>query len=64
MEDDGVNREGLDYRAGYIEALQELKGVLAIMSVRPPKKVGDAIGKVDEWLMEKRKAMIAKMKGR
>lgn len=30
MADDGVNRDGLDYRAGWCEALRALAGVLQV----------------------------------
>jgi len=61
--DDGVNRTGLDYRAGYIEALNALLQNLQLQGVRCKKGEVAGLESARSAALGLRSMMIAKMKG-
>lgn len=64
MDDDGVNRSGLDYRAGYAEALRALAQRVGVESVRAAKGELRGLEKAHTIAREMYAAMLAQMKGR
>lgn len=61
--EDGVNREGLDYRAGYVEGLSALLTNLRLQALRCKKRESSYLEAAFETVQNVRKAMIQKMKG-
>ena len=61
--EDGVNREGLDYRAGYVEALGVLLTNLQLQAIRCAKKEEPGLRAAFDTVKNVRAAMIQKMKG-
>ncbi len=59
---DGVNRAGLDYRAGYVEALGAALTSLQVMAMRATKKESAGLESAHVLVRGLRAAMIEKMK--
>lgn len=62
--EDGVNREGLDYRAGYCEGLSHFLRVLNISALRATKKTEPGIRESFEEAKKLREAMLEKMRAK
>lgn len=62
-EDDGVKRDGLDYRAGFIEGVNAFLQQLQIASIRAKSKEVPGLEASHKIALEVRKVMIEKMKG-
>lgn len=61
--DDGVNRGGLDYRAGYCEALQALGVQINVAALRAKPAEGKGLERAFNLAKAMREDMLAKMKG-
>lgn len=62
-EDDGVKRDGLDYRAGYVEALASFLQLLQLKSLRCKRGEAAGLTLCHGVALDLRKAMLEKMKG-
>lgn len=62
MADDGINRIGLDYRAGWCEALRNLGQRLQIAGLRATKKTAPGLEEASQLAAQMYKEMIDKMK--
>ena len=60
---DGVNREGLDYRVGWVEALTKLARRLQLDSLRAKKNHLPGMKAAANVVKEMYQQMLAKMKG-
>lgn len=60
---DSVNREGLDYRAGYVEALGVLLTNLQLQAIRCKKNEETGLWVAFDMVKNVRAAMIQKMEG-
>jgi hypothetical protein len=63
MDEDGVNRDGLHYRAGYVEGLRALAQRVGVESVRAARGEAKGLEKAHAIAREMYLAMIVKMKG-
>jgi hypothetical protein len=62
-EDDGVNRDGLDYRAGWCEALRALAAQINMEVVRAKKKELPGLETAMQIAQRMYQAMLDKMRG-
>lgn len=62
--DDGVNETGLDYRAGYIEALKALQVRLNVEGLRTARKNIPGMDEAMKLSREMIAGMVVKMKSR
>jgi len=64
MQDDGVNREGLDYRAGWAEALKAFGATIQVEGIRAKKSQVAGLGLACEIASRMYKQMLDKMRGK
>ena len=62
-QDDGVQRDKLDYRAGYVEGLASLLQLLNMKALRATKKTEAGLREAFDTAKDLRDTMIAKMRG-
>jgi hypothetical protein len=63
VKDDGVNREGLNYRAGWVEALRALAQRINVEAVRAKKNQIPGLELASQISKEMFEAMLDKMRG-